>query len=244
MVYALKLCRDSVPWDLLFERVTCTLCLWASPILLLGFHSTPSWPQGFLHLRCIINPCLWRGLKSLRLRLSSEYFVMLVGVFQSLWPCRSLIFEGACNRNILSGWAEAREALQVSLVKGVLLVVALKCSPVCSGPWCRGASCHLDSQSPSERWTPGARPVALQAASCSLSGMCYLSTPLRIPSSSLALMSVTCPGLASPSGRFWGPHPPPRPLSFSGQLISCASALGTLWASRGVQILPPQGHGV
>lgn len=54
----------------------------------------------------------------------------------------------------------------MSLVKDVL-VVTLKCSPVCSGPWCRGASCHLDSQSPSERWAPGARPLALQAAFCS-----------------------------------------------------------------------------
>lgn len=81
-------------------------CSWVFSLLL----------PDFLHLRCIINPCLWREFKSLRLRLSSDYFVMLVCVFRFLWPCRSLFFEGACNRNILSGWAEAKEALQMSFL--------------------------------------------------------------------------------------------------------------------------------
>ena len=67
----------------------------------------------------------------------------------------------------------------------------MQCSP--QRPQCREASCNLDSQGPSEPWTPGAGPVALQAALCSLSRMCYLSMPVRIPGSSLALMSVTCP---------------------------------------------------
>lgn len=111
----------------------------------------------------------------------------------------------------------------------------MQCSP--QRPRCRGVSCNLDSQGPSEPWTPGAGPMALQAAFCSLSRTSYLSMPVRIPGSSLALMSVTCPGLASPSGRFWGPHPLPCPLSFPGHLISCSSALGTLWASWAVQIL-------
>lgn len=75
---------------------------------------------------------------------------MLVCVFCLLWPCRSLFFEGVCNRNILSGWAEAKEALQVSSVKDALVVV-LKCSAVRSGPGaeeCRATWTPRAPQSP------------------------------------------------------------------------------------------------
>lgn len=124
---------------------------------------------------------------------------MLVCVFSLLWSAE-VYFEGACNRNLLSAWAEAREALQVSSVEDALLGARDVRVQSAAAP---GAEEHRASWTagPLGALVPGAGPRLPAAFRLLFLGCVAFPAPVRIPGSSLAPISVTCPGLP-PSGHF------------------------------------------